>query len=114
MYREGRSVANKYLVLYHFPRPEAVRATEEAEDSRVGFSVSKRLGSAVVRNRVKRALREAFRLHEGRVRGHTDMVFIARQPILEVLDEGGLRALEDELLEVLEKASVLVIEEEST
>lgn len=79
----------------------------------MGFSVSKRVGSAVVRNRVKRALRELFRLKECRIRGHTDMVFIARKPILELLDEGGLKAAEGEFLEVLERASLLLPEEES-
>lgn len=49
--------------------------------SRFGFSVSKRIGNAVVRNRVKRRLREAVRIRMDTIRPGWDLVFIARQPI---------------------------------
>ena len=49
--------------------------------SRFGFSVSSRIGGAVVRNRVKRRLREAMRLRAAQIAPGWDIVFIARQPI---------------------------------
>ena len=53
VYRQGRSQSSRFLVVYTFPR------AGEAEP-RLGLSVSRKLGGAVDRNRVKRLLREAF------------------------------------------------------
>jgi ribonuclease P protein component len=110
-YRGGRSVANKYLVLYYFERSgtEAVRAVD---GPRVGYSVSKRLGNAVDRNRVKRALREAFRANRQSVGGNWDLVFVARMPTVGLLENDGQRAVEGKMMEVLQKASLLRSEDE--
>lgn len=113
VYRAGRSVANKYLVLYYF-RQSGTAAEGVGWPSRVGFSVSRRLGSAVERNRLKRALREAYRLNEHMIRGNFDFVLIARAPLPELLDKGGLAAVEEKLAEVFGKASLLVPREERT
>src|SRR3954451_4738808 len=56
VYRRGRSKANRFLVLYTFPREEG----DDDEGPRLGLSVSRRVGGAVDRTRVKRVLREAF------------------------------------------------------
>ena len=61
---------NKYLVLY-------ARKTRLGEN-RVGVTVSKKLGKAVVRNRVRRRLREVYRLHESRFLPGWDIVVVAR------------------------------------
>jgi ribonuclease P protein component len=103
VYRAGRSVANRYLVLYYFERSGA-EPTGGAEGPRVGFSVSKRLGGAVERNSVKRVLREAFRSCSESLRGGMDLVFVARTPIVEVLEAGGLEAVKEKMVEVLSKA----------
>jgi len=106
VYRAGRSVANRYLVLYCFQRDEPARpAVGERAAARVGFSVSKRLGSAVERNKVKRALREAYRLNEHRVTGDRDFVLIARVPLLDLLEKSGLAVVEEKVIEVFQKAS---------
>jgi ribonuclease P protein component len=57
VYRQGRSKGNRFLVLYAFPRADGV---PDDEGPRLGLSVSRRVGGAVERNRVKRVLREAF------------------------------------------------------
>ncbi len=119
VYRLGRSVANRFLVLYYFPQPGQApesgagvvghpgAASSEGGTGRVGFSVSKRLGGAVDRNRIKRALREAYRLNESRFKRGMDYVLIARPPLVELLEEGGLMGLEAKMLEVYQKASLL-------
>jgi ribonuclease P protein component len=111
VYRTGRSVANKYLVLYYFERSSA-ESMEMSVGPRVGFSVSKRLGTAVERNRTKRVLREAFRANDLSFRGSMDFVLIARAPIVELLEKGGFSAVEAKMLEVFGKASLISPREE--
>jgi len=68
--RLGRSAGTSLLALY-------VLRTR-SPDLRIGFSVSKRVGKSVVRNRVKRRLREAVRPYVPELRPGQDLVFIAR------------------------------------
>ncbi len=68
--RFGRSSGSQLLILYVLPT--------RSPDIRVGFSVSKRVGKATVRNRVKRLMREAVRQHLSAIRPGQDLVFIAR------------------------------------
>ena len=106
VYRAGRSVANKYLVLYYFERSEPTLSEREVR-ARVGFSVSKRVGMAVDRNRVKRVLREVFRANDQSFKGNMDFVLIARTPVLELLESGGSKAVEAKMLEIFRKASLV-------
>ena len=71
--QQGRSAANELLVMYALPN--------DLEFSRFGFSVSGRIGNAVIRNRVKRRLREAVRLQMDQIATGWDMIWIARRPI---------------------------------
>lgn len=81
IYRQGSSTASRFLVLYSFKRP----AEAGAEGPRLGLSVSKKLGGAVVRNRVKRLLREAFQGCAGHLAEEYDLVVIARPQLLELV-----------------------------
>ena len=62
--------ANAYLVLY--------ARKNRTSTNRVGITVSKKLGHAVVRNRVRRRLREVYRLHEDQFQPGWDIVVVAR------------------------------------
>lgn len=84
VYRQGRSKANRFLVLYMFPR--AVDEPRRADGPRLGLSVSRRVGGAVERSRVKRVLREAFWVEAPRLPGDADYVIVAR-PEVSGLDE---------------------------
>ena len=77
VYRQGRSKANRFLVLYVFPRGED-DAREEDAGPRLGLSVSRRVGGAVERTRVKRVLREAFWSEAERLPDGSDYVIVAR------------------------------------
>lgn len=70
LYRKGSSAATAFLVVY-------ARQTKRA-GNRVGFTVSTKLGKAVKRNRVRRRLREIYRLHEAELSRGTEMVVVAR------------------------------------
>jgi ribonuclease P protein component len=71
--RHGRSYSNHQLVLCVLPN--------NLPYSRFGFSVSRRIGKAVLRNQIKRRLREAVRLRMDQIQTGWDLVFIARNPI---------------------------------
>ena len=99
VYREGRSHASRYLVLYAFPREE-----EADDDARLGVSVGRKVGGAVERNRVKRLLREAFwALGQTLPDGH-DFVVVARPDAGDLAREEGESGIERALRELLEKA----------
>lgn len=70
VYQEGRSLANKYLVMY-------VRDNALGKN-RLGISVSKKVGNSIVRHRLARLIRESYRLQEDHFRCGTDIVIIAR------------------------------------
>ena len=70
IYKEGKSCANRYLVLY---------VKENGTNrNRFGVSVSKKVGNSVVRHRITRLIRESYRLHEDMFNSGLDMAVIAR------------------------------------
>lgn len=70
VYNTGRSLANKYLVMY-------IRKNH-SDKNRLGISVSKKVGNSVVRHRLTRLIRESYRIQEDNFQKGWDIVVIAR------------------------------------
>jgi ribonuclease P protein component len=99
VYRHGRSVSTRFLVLYWFPRDDA------GGEPRLGLAVPKGTGGAVVRNRIKRRLREAWRSRLDRVPRGRDYVLIARPGLPDAVEARGPEWLGERVDEVLAKAA---------
>jgi ribonuclease P protein component len=96
VYREGNSRGNRFLVLYSFARKE-----ESRDGARLGLSVGRKIGKAVTRNKVKRAIREAFwELSAGLEDGH-DYVIVARPGVEGLLEREGPDGLRASLAELV-------------
>lgn len=95
VYRFGKSAANQHFVLYYMPQ-------KQIERFRLGVSVSKKIGNAVVRNRMRRLIKEIVRLNGDGIKPQTDLILIARKPAV------GLTyaELEQSILHVMRKAGI--------
>lgn len=99
VYRHGRSVSTRFLVLYAFDRDEA------EGDARLGLAVPKAVGGAVVRNRIKRQLKEIWRGRLERVPAGRDYVLVVRPGLPEAAETRGHEWLAERVDEVLGKAA---------
>ena len=97
----SKGVANSYLVLYARPN--------RSDSNRIGFTVSKKLGHAVVRNRTRRRLREVYRLNEAVFRPGWDIVVVARTRSV----DAPFGKLTHAFLSLAQKAGLLVEESEA-
>lgn len=97
VYRHGRSVSTRYLVLYWFERENG-----DGESPRLGVAVPKKIGGSVVRNRMKRRLREAWSRLSPAPRN--DYVLVVREGLPEAVEARGFDWLEERIGEVLQKA----------
>jgi ribonuclease P protein component len=97
VYRHGRSVSTRFLTLYWFARPE------EPGEPRLGLAVPKATGSSVVRNRIKRQLREIWRskLDSAVLARTNDYVLVVRPGLPEAAEARGHDWLVERVDEVL-------------
>ena len=100
VYRHGRSHANRYLVMYAFPRAEG------GDDPRLGVAVGRKVGGAVERNRVKRLLREAFSVASPRLPRDFDFVLVARPDAGSLARDRGEPGIERALRELIAEAGL--------
>ena len=98
VYRHGRSTSTRFLVLYWFPR-------EDGDDPRLGIAVPKGTGSAVVRSKIKRRLRELWRARLETLPPAHDYVLIVRPGLVEGTQSKGFDWLGERVDEVLGKAA---------
>lgn len=100
VYRHGRSFANSQFVVYW-----RKRGSDKATGTfRMGVSASSKLGGAVVRNRLRRMVKEIVRLNAGKVIADIDLILIVRKPALSL----PYKEMEGSILHVLRKAGLLV------
>ena len=99
VYRHGRSVSTRFLVLYWFARED------DGEGPRLGLAVPKAVGPAVVRNRMKRRLRETFRTRLPELPQDQDYVLVVRPGLAEAVDTRGFDWLGERVDEILAKAA---------
>ena len=96
LYNTGRSQVGSFLVLYYKGNGRNI--------NRLGITVSKKIGKAVVRNRARRLIKESFRLHEHEIKKGYDIVIVARGR----MNGARFASCERALLDALRRASLLV------
>ncbi len=95
VYRFGSSVVNQQLVLYFLK--------SKTKQFRLAISTSKKLGGSVVRNRIRRQIKEIFRLHQSEIQGHYDFVIIVRRSALDL----PYATIDKSVLHLIRKAKLL-------
>ena len=95
LYKNGKSYANRYLVMYVLEN--------QSDKNRIGISVSKKVGNSVIRHRIKRLIKESYRLHEDMFNSVLDIVVIARA----TAKDKNYEAIESALLHVADLHSIL-------
>ncbi|WP_347548202.1 ribonuclease P protein component [Pseudalkalibacillus hwajinpoensis] len=96
VFKNGNSTANRQFVVYVLKR-------SDQPQFRIGLSVSKRIGNAVTRNRVKRLVRESFHQLSDQIKFPYDFVVIARKPASDM----SFEEVKSSLMHVLNRAHVL-------
>ncbi|NLI14541.1 MAG: ribonuclease P protein component [Peptococcaceae bacterium] len=94
VYSRGKSVADRHLVLYFL--------ANNSSDCRLGFTVSRKIGNAVKRNRIRRLFKEACRINKEQFTGGYDIVLLARRHN----ESLKYQQVEESLLKLLKKVFI--------
>ena len=96
VYHAGKSYAGRYLILYVFQN-------KEGQKDLVGFAAGKKLGCAVVRNRVKRILREAYRQNQLKLRPGVTLLLVGRKSCVKAKSQEAVQ----EFSKLMERAKLV-------
>ncbi|MHC1684954.1 MAG: ribonuclease P protein component [Clostridiaceae bacterium] len=104
VYKRGKSFSNQNLVLYVYKNINntIIKDENRVALSRLGISVSKKVGKSVIRSRVKRLISESYRLNKGNIKKGFDYVIIARNPS----KDRDYKEIETSLIKLFEKAGL--------
>ncbi len=98
VFDNGKSLANRYLAMFFL-----VKGSNDKGCSQVGFITSKKCGKANIRNRIRRLLKEAYRLNKHRLKEKAYIILISRPPIRSL----GLKEAEKSLLNLWKRARLI-------
>ena len=97
VYDYGRSYANKYLVMFVMDN--------NTETSRLGISVSKKVGNSVSRNRIKRLIKENYRLLEKDIKENNSLVILWKKSVDK--EEADFYKIKEDMKQIFEKAEII-------
>ena len=95
VYEKGHSVVDGLAVFYVLPG--------ENEKIKIGFAVGKKVGNAVIRNHIKRMMREVFRIHKGELKSNFKVIWVARKR----LAQADFKTYERVFLRLAKRAALL-------
>ncbi|MGJ7920605.1 ribonuclease P protein component [Neobacillus sp. LXY-4] len=96
VFKQGKSFANRQFIVYSLEKPDQLKF-------RIGLSVSKKIGNSVMRNRIKRCIRQSILELQDQLKEGYDYVIIARKPAAEM----DFHEIKSSLIHVLKLAKVL-------
>lgn len=102
VFKKGKQISGRGVILYY--------SKNSAQDTRVGIIVSKKVGNAVVRNRIKRIIREIFRLNWPDIKSGYDIIIITRKSIR----EKSFHDIEKTFIDIMRRAGLLIKNEDNS